>query len=109
MSRIKILAVTDQVVESLHSANVKDRFGDVDFIISCGDLPYGYLDYLMTILGKPLYYVHGNHDKDHEYTESGRRSLGVCGVWASALLLLGVWGLVLLRLTHPHVIDTASL
>jgi Icc-related predicted phosphoesterase len=76
---MKILAVTDQVVDSLHSANVKQRFGNVDLIISCGDLPYGYLDYLMTVLGKPMYYVHGNHDKDHEYTESGRRSLAPQG------------------------------
>ena len=76
---MKILAVTDHVVDSLHSPNVKQRFGDVDFIISCGDLPYGYLDYLMTVLGKPLYYVHGNHDRDHEYTEAGRRQLGPQG------------------------------
>ncbi len=75
MSRIKILAVTDQVVESLYSANVKDRFGNVDLIISCGDLSYSYLDYLVTVLGKLVYYVHGNRDKDHEYTKSGRRHL----------------------------------
>ncbi len=79
MSRIKILAVTDQVVEALYGPSVKTRFGDVDFIISCGDLPYGYLDYLMTVLARPLYYVHGNHDKDYEYTETGRRYLAPQG------------------------------
>lgn len=79
MSRVKILAVTDQVVDSLHSQNVLARFGDVDFIISCGDLPYHYLDYLMTVLGKPLYFVHGNHDKDFEYTEQGKRRLAPQG------------------------------
>ena len=80
MSCLKILAVTDQIVDSLHSPNVKNRFGDVDGIISCGDLPYGYLDYLVTVLGKPLYFVHGNHDKDYEYTENGRRQLAPQGV-----------------------------
>ena len=79
MSRLKILAVTDQVVDSLHSPNVQTRFGDVDFIISCGDLPYGYLDYLVTLLGKPLFFVHGNHDRDYEYTENGRRYLAPQG------------------------------
>ena len=79
MSRLKILAVTDQVVDSLHSSSVKDRFGDVDLIISCGDLPYSYLDYLVTVLGKPLYFVHGNHDRDYEYTETGRRYLAPQG------------------------------
>jgi Icc-related predicted phosphoesterase len=90
MSRLKILAVTDQVVDSLHSPNVKKRFGDVDLIISCGDLPYGYLDFLMTVLGKPLYFVHGNHDKDYEYTETGKRSLGPQG--AISLDMRGVKG-----------------
>ncbi len=79
MTRLKILAVTDQVVDALHSPNVKSRFGDVDLIISCGDLPYSYLDYLVTVLNKPLYYVHGNHDRDYEYTENGRRYLAPQG------------------------------
>ncbi len=101
MSRIKILAVTDQIVDSLHSPNVKQRFGDVDFIISCGDLPYGYLDYLMTVLSKPLYFVHGNHDKDYEYTEEGKRNLAPQGAialdmqsvtTASGLILAGLEG-----------------
>ena len=85
MSRFKILAVTDQVVDSLHSPNVKNRFGDVDLIISCGDLPYGYLDYLVTVLGKPLYFVHGNHDRDYEYTETGRRYLAPQGATVDSI------------------------
>ncbi len=76
---IKILAITDQVVDSLHSPNVVRRFGDVDLIISCGDLPYGYLDYIVTLLNKPMYFVHGNHDQDFEYTETGRRYLAPRG------------------------------
>jgi Icc-related predicted phosphoesterase len=101
MSRIKILAVTDQVVDSLHSPNVKQRFGDVDFVISCGDLPYGYLDYLATVLSKPLYFVHGNHDKDYEYTEEGKRHLAPEGAisldmqsvtTANGLILAGLEG-----------------
>ncbi|MFN8597148.1 MAG: metallophosphoesterase [Anaerolineae bacterium] len=79
MGSVKILAITDQVVESLHSANVKTRFGDVDLIISCGDLPYNYLDYIVTVLGKPMYFVHGNHDRDFEYTENGKRYLAPRG------------------------------
>ena len=109
MSRIKILAVTDQVVESLHSANVKNRFGDVDMIISCGDLPYGYLDYLMTVLGKPLYYVHGNHDKDHEYSESGRRRLAPQGATSLDMRVeTGPGGLLLAGLEGSIRYDSAS-
>ena len=82
MGTLKILAITDQVVDSLHSPNVVRRFSDVDLIISCGDLPYDYLDYIVTMLNKPMYFVHGNHDRDFEYTETGRRYLAPRGAEA---------------------------
>ncbi len=76
---MKILAVSDQIVETLHSPSIIERFGDVDLIISCGDLPYSYVDYIVTLLNKPMYFVHGNHDRDYEYTEQGRRHLAPLG------------------------------
>jgi Icc-related predicted phosphoesterase len=33
-----------------------------DLLLSCGDLPSYYLDYLVSKLNVPLYAVHGNHD-----------------------------------------------
>jgi Icc-related predicted phosphoesterase len=63
---MKILAVSDQVVDSLYAVSVKDRFGDVDLIVSCGDLPYVYLEFLVTVINRPLFYVHGNHDLSDE-------------------------------------------
>jgi Icc-related predicted phosphoesterase len=33
-----------------------------DFIVSCGDLPFDYLEYLVSTLNVPLLYVPGNHD-----------------------------------------------
>ncbi len=59
---MKILAVSDEVSASLYSDNLLRRFGGVDFVVGCGDLPYTYLEYLVTMLGVPLYYVPGNHD-----------------------------------------------
>jgi Icc-related predicted phosphoesterase len=59
---VKLLAVSDQVVERIYSLAVNGYFKDVDIILGCGDLPYTYLEYLLTILNKPLYYVPGNHD-----------------------------------------------
>jgi Icc-related predicted phosphoesterase len=59
---MKILAVSDEVSESIYSANIRQRFGGVDFVVGCGDLPYYYLEYIVTMLHTPLYYVPGNHD-----------------------------------------------
>lgn len=69
---MKILALSDEVVESLYRPEIKNRFGDVDVILGCGDLPFFYLEFMVTILGKPLYYVHGNHDKPSQYLSDGR-------------------------------------
>jgi len=44
-----------------------DRFGDVELVLSCGDLPYYYLEYIVSMLNVPLLYVHGNHDAPPEY------------------------------------------
>lgn len=59
---MKILSVSDQVDPRIYSKTLKERHGEVDFVLSCGDLPYEYLEYIITRLNKPLYFVHGNHD-----------------------------------------------
>ena len=76
---MKILAVSDQVVDSLYHPNVKHRFADIDLILGCGDLPYDYLEFLVSSFNRPLYYVHGNHDKMIEYTEAGARPISAGG------------------------------
>ena len=58
----KILAVSDQVVDRIYALATDGYFQDVDLILGCGDLPYTYLEYLVSILNVPLYYVPGNHD-----------------------------------------------
>lgn len=61
---VKILAVSDQVVERIYSLAPAGQFKDVELIIGCGDLPYTYLEYIVTMLCTPLYYVPGNHDPE---------------------------------------------
>lgn len=61
---MKILAVTDQVEDSIYHNRLRDRFGDVDLVVSCGDLPYSYLEFIASTLNVPCFYVHGNHDCD---------------------------------------------
>ncbi len=67
---MKILAVSDQVAPAIYSGCIRDRFGDVDMVLSCGDLPFSYLEYIVTMLNVPCFFVHGNHDQP-EYTTNG--------------------------------------
>ncbi|MBL8051152.1 MAG: metallophosphoesterase [Anaerolineales bacterium] len=59
---MNILAVSDQIVERIYTLVPAGHFKDVDLILGCGDLPYSYLEYIVTMLGKPMCYVPGNHD-----------------------------------------------
>ena len=69
---MKILAISDEVVDFIYSPQIKNKFADVDLVLGCGDLPFYYLEYIVTILDVPLYYVPGNHDRREQYLSDGR-------------------------------------
>src|SRR5438045_8785723 len=58
---VRLLAVSDVVEPQLYNNSIKDWIGPVDLLISCGDLPPFYLDFLASSLNVPLYHVMGNH------------------------------------------------
>lgn len=58
----KIVCVSDIADMGLYSDYARIELSDVDFLISCGDLDPEYLEFLVTMSNKPLFYVHGNHD-----------------------------------------------
>ena len=59
---MKILAVGD--VESKYIWNHFDKksLGDIDVVLSTGDLNPDYLSYVASMTNAPLFYVPGNHD-----------------------------------------------
>ena len=67
---MKILALSDIELQHVYSPIILQRHGDVQMVISCGDLPFDYLEYVVSMLNVPLYYVRGNHAYLLE-TESG--------------------------------------
>ncbi len=67
---MRLLTVSDEVVPVVYSLGVRDRFSDIACILGCGDLPYYYLEFLVTTLAVPCFYVFGNHDGP-EQTEHG--------------------------------------
>ena len=58
---MKILTLSDTVVDLVHSPRIAERFRDVDLVLSCGDLPWEYLEFVVTMLAKRVLYVYGNH------------------------------------------------
>jgi len=86
---VKILAVSDQVVDRVYSLAADGHFSDVDFILGCGDLPYTYLEYLLTIINKPLYYVPGNHDPAYNPVSPHAQVEGGCNLDRRTRLVKG--------------------
>ena len=62
---MKILLISDIESKYIWDFFEEDKFGDIDLIISCGDLKADYLSYLVTMINAPLFYVHGNHDSSY--------------------------------------------
>jgi len=58
---MKILGLADLEVPAVYSPNIKTRFNDIDLVISCGDLTPTYLEFVVSMLDLPVYYVQGNH------------------------------------------------
>lgn len=59
---MRFLCVSDQIDPLVYSASLKERYGDVDAVFCAGDLPMDYIDFIVTSLNKPTYFVFGNHN-----------------------------------------------
>ncbi len=75
---MKILCISDHIDPLVYSQSIKSRFKDVDLIISSGDLPLRYYDFIVSNLNKPLVFVFGNHNlkRIHFYKPQYRSQLG---------------------------------
>jgi len=98
----RILSISDIELGLIYSPQISKRFAGVDLVISCGDLPYYYLEYIISTLNVPLYFVRGNHACKIEYGIEGNRTApwgGVdlhqqCKIDSSGLILCGIEGSV---------------
>ncbi len=107
---MKILAVTDEIVERLYSLAASGHFADVSLILACGDLPYTYLEYLVTVLNVPLGYVPGNHDPEYDRRLASTRAEGCENLDVRFVRLCGltIAGLGGSPRYHPHGVNQYS-
>lgn len=73
---MKILCVADHIDPLVYSCTVKQRFGDVELVLSAGDLPMEYLGFIASSLNRPVGFVFGNHNlKELPTFKKSHRSL----------------------------------
>lgn len=106
---VKILVVSDRVLDKLYTPHVRQHLPKLDLLIGCGDLPFYYLDFLISALDVPMVYVKGNHDLGPQYTADGRVLHKVPGgtdihgqsVMINGLILAGLEGSMRYRPNAP--------
>ena len=98
---MKVLAVSDRVQEHIYSPAIRSRYPEVELVFGCGDLPYYYLEFIVSMFTDvPVLYVRGNHDARPLHMSDGRVAtraegrLDVDGrvVYQSGLLVAGIEG-----------------
>lgn len=90
---MKILVVSDKESPYLYDHFDKNKFNDIDLILSCGDLRPSYLSYLVTMINAPLLYVHGNHDDRYRETPpEGCQSIDGKLIDFNGIRILGIGG-----------------
>ena len=101
MTPLQVLSISDSVSQQVYSSQIRHLFGEADLAISCGDLPYYYVEYVVSALDVPVFYVRGNHAKKVEYGNAGQRTAPAGAtdlhrrvVYRKGLLLAGIEGSV---------------
>jgi uncharacterized protein len=59
---MRILCIADHIDPIIYSQSLKDRFKNIDLVLSAGDLPMDYLGFIASNLNKPILFVFGNHN-----------------------------------------------
>lgn len=76
MNPVKILAVSDVELPQMQNVEyLTNRFCGMDALISCGDMPANYLEFISTALNLPLFFVRGNHDTHYVPPNPGGQNL----------------------------------
>ncbi len=72
---MKILCVSDQIDPLVYSTLAKERFSSVDAILCAGDLPSDYIDFIVSTLNKPAFFIFGNHNlTEFRYYHKAKKS-----------------------------------
>ncbi len=63
IKHMKILVISDKFEESFLKTGLSTPIlQGIEFILACGNLPVSYMEFMVSTLNVPLYYVLGNHD-----------------------------------------------
>jgi len=74
------------------AANLRRRYSDIELVVGCGDMSAAYLDFIISVLNVPLFYVRGNHDEGYDERPPGGENLHGRVVHYNGLTFAGLEG-----------------
>lgn len=90
---MKILSISDIVLANLRNReNLLKNYSSAQAVVSCGDLPTEYLEYITGVLNVPLLYVKGNHDIYYTPEKPGGDDLHGRVIRLNGYLIAGLQG-----------------
>src|SRR5215470_17455495 len=90
---MKILAISDNVLPQLEDPGyIRRTYGDVETIISCGDMPAPYIELIGSTLNVPVFFVRGNHDTQYTADHPGGDNLHLRFTHFKGLTFAGIEG-----------------
>ena len=91
--KYKILCISDiEILNKMEENLLKQRFKDIDFIMSAGDVSNRYLDYLVSVLNKDIIIVNGNHIYHKDYPITFAKNIDGKFLKYKGLRILGLDG-----------------
>ena len=91
--KYKILCISDiEILNKMEENLLKQRFKDIDFIMSAGDVSNRYLDYLVSLLNKDIIIVNGNHIYHKDYPITFAKNIDGKFLKYKGLRILGLDG-----------------
>ncbi len=100
---MKLLAISDQRLPKMQIASyLKEQYGDISAVISCGDMDPDYLNFIVTVLSVPLFYVRGNHDTNYTDDTPGGINLHMRTEKFDGLHLAGLEGSIRYNKGEPQ-------
>ncbi len=92
---MKLLCLSDTVVKQMESAaNLRRQYSDIELVVSCGDMPSAYLEFITSVLNVPLLYVRGNHDEHYVEEPPGGQDLHMRFVNYGGISFMGLEGCI---------------
>lgn len=110
---MKILAISDEVVDRLYTPQITINIPNVDLIIGCGDLPKYYLDFLGSTYNLRTLFVPGNHDdytaRKDKYEDVGGDNIDGKVIQYKGLMIAGMGGSIRYSQFSPNQYGQAEM